>query len=283
MNEADPITLHAEGRITGESALAQLVLGGADPVSLPARIAAAGNPPLAVLATARMDALHRLRRLLDTSGLDHSIAAEGAGTVARIRDGFDRAVGVSAEASVAAYSLGDPVLLQATTGEILSWLRAESLLPRAASVLDFGCGIGRVASALAPHAGSVLALDLSPAMIETARHRNPAPNLRYAVTEGAVPPALDPGGCDLVLAVDSFPYVVLAGEDLADRHVAAFARALRPGGALAMLNLSYRGGTADRADAERWAALHGLTLVQAGSTPFQLWDARAWVWRSDAG
>ena len=38
--------------------------------------------------------------------------------------------------------------------------------------------------------------------------------------------------------MDSFPYLMQAG--VAERHVAEAARMLRPGGALAILNLSYR-------------------------------------------
>ncbi len=65
--------------------------------------------------------------------------------------------------------------------------------------------------------------------------------------------------------------------------MADFARLLRPGGALAILNLSYRDPATDRADARAWAAPHGLTLLQAGETPFALWDGRAFLWRRHAG
>ncbi|MCP5672141.1 hypothetical protein NL286_27940, partial [Klebsiella pneumoniae] len=79
-----------------------------------------------------------------------------------------------------------------------------------------------------------------------------------------------PGAFDLVLAVDSFPYLMQAG--VAEAHVAGAARALRPGGALAVLNLSYRGDPAlDRADAARCAGGAGLALEVAGATPFELW------------
>ena len=85
---------------------------------------------------------------------------------------------------------------------------------------------------------------------------------------------------DLILAVDSFPYLVAAGGDVADRHLADAARLLRPGGALAILNLSYRGDPGlDRADAARWAAEGGWTLAADGGAPFALWDGLAFLLR----
>jgi SAM-dependent methyltransferase len=80
---------------------------------------------------------------------------------------------------------------------------------------------------------------------------------------------------DLVLAVDVFPYLVQAG--VAARHVADAARLLRPGGHLGILNLSYRGLEADRAQAALWAADQGLVLCLAGATPFALWDGAAFL------
>ena len=64
------------------------------------------------------------------------------------------------------------------------------------------------------------------------------------------------------------------------RHVAGAVQALRPGGALVVLNLSYQGDTAaDVATAHGWATAHGLALEVAGEQPFALWDGRAFVLR----
>lgn len=116
-------------------------------------------------------------------------------------------------------------------------------------------------------------------MVAEARRRHASlANARFETTPGTDLAALPMAGFNLVLAVDSFPYIVQAG--LAPVHVAGAARALRPGGALAVLNLSYgRGIEADRADAAAWATAHGLTLEQAGTRPFALWDGAAWVLR----
>lgn len=277
-DEDDPARLHAAGRISAEVALARLVLMGADPDDLPARLAAAGRTALATTAISRLDGLRQLRRLLVESGLDHAETS-----LARIRDTFDRAVAASPQASVAAYALADPGVLAAATAEVVAWLTAERLIGVETDVLDFGCGIGRIAAALAPRTRSVLGLDLSPAMIETARRMNSAANIRYETTSGADLASVPARSSDLVLAVDSFPYVVQAGSALGERHMADFARVLRAGGTLAILNLSYRSPVQDRADAERWAALHGLRLTHSGVQPFRLWDGRAWAWQRDAG
>jgi hypothetical protein len=58
-----------------------------------------------------------------------------------------------------------------------------------------------------------------------------------------------------MLAIDSFP------------------RLLRPGGALVILNFSYRGDVeADCRDINRLAGLNGLTVQRAGTRDFSLWD-----------
>jgi hypothetical protein len=55
---------------------------------------------------------------------------------------------------------------------------------------------------------------------------------------------------------------------------------LRQGGALAILNLSYRNDDAqDLADARRWAEVSGLSLEVADARPFQIWDGSAHVLR----
>ena len=201
--------------------------------------------------------------------------------MARIAAFFDRAVAHSPEASVALYSLGDPVILAAATDEIVAWLEAQGLLRPGMDVLDLGCGFGRAAAVLAPRCRSVLGLDVSPGMVAEARRRHAAlANVRFAPTSGQSLAALPDAAFDLVLAIDSFPYIVQTGAATADLHAAGAARILRPGGALCILNLSYRDDPVqDRADAARWAGAHGFTLAVADLAPFRLWDGSAYVLR----
>ena len=282
----DALRLCLAGRISPEVALARLVLAGLTPEAIEARLATLPSGGSRAEALAR---LHRLcggglvdlRAMLSASGLDHEASCgTPEAVVARLAAAFDRAVAVAPEASVAAYSLNDPAVLAAATAEIVEWLAREGLIGPDRDVLDLGCGIGRVSAAIARRCRSVLGLDVSPKMVAEARRRHGAvPGLGFDTTPGTGLAALAAASFDLVLAVDSFPYVLQAGRAVADRHLADAARVLRPRGALAILNLSYRGDLADRADAARWAAAGGWTLAVNGAAPFVLWDGTAFLLR----
>ena len=264
------------GRISPQVAIARMLLAGMDRAAIGIALAAAPSPAAAAmraLLDARGPALDALAQEVAATAAAHD--ATGPDGPARIAAFFDRAVRHSPEASVALYSLGDPAILAAATAEIVAFL--TPYLRQGADVLDLGCGIGRMAMALAPHARSVLALDVSAGMVAEARRRTAGlPHIRVEQTRGTDLDFLPQAALDLVLATDSFPYIVQSG--LALRHVQGAARALRPGGALVILNLSYRGDDAlDRTDATGWAAATGMHLVHPGHRPFRLWDGAAYV------
>ena len=272
-----PVDDCLRGAISPQVALARLLLGGAGAGAIQAAVQAARPEPpterwcaLAALLDGRADGLDTLAGEIRQTASDHT----ALGGVAGIAAFFDRAVTHSPEAGVALYSLGDPAILQAATAEIVDWLARERLLAADTDVLDFGCGFGRVAAALAPRCRSVLALDVSAGMIAEARRRHAAiPGLGFAQTDGRTVPR---GPFGLVLLVDSMPYVVQAG--LAGQVVAGAASALRPGGALVVLNLAYgRTPGEDLAQAEEWASDHGWTVSL--SRPFALWDGAAFTFR----
>jgi cyclopropane fatty-acyl-phospholipid synthase-like methyltransferase len=278
MSDQDPVAACLHGQITAEVAVARMLLAGDNADAIARRVQAQQIPgkawsALNRLVALRIEALGRLRRMIDEAEVDHARAA----TTAQIAALFDRAVATSPEASVALYSLGDPVALAAATEEILSWLRGQLLFATGMDVLDLGCGIGRLAAALAPHAGSVLGLDVSAEMIREARRRcGEIANVRFAVTAGQDLGSLADKSFDLLLAVDSFPYLMQAG--VAERHVADARRVLRRDGSLVILNLSYRGDPqADKEEAQAWAARHDLTVGLCGLLPFRLWDGAAFV------
>ena len=236
-------------------------------------MAKAAGSALAALAQRQHGNLHAVSRMLAQARIDHAGAQDPQAIAAM----FDRAVAEAPDASVAAYTLNDPDLASRATAEIVDWIVAQRLA--AGPVLDLGCGTGRVAAALAPHAGSVLGLDVSTGMVAEARRRHGHdPRLRFEVTNGQAPRDLPEGGFGLVLAVDSFPYLMQSGLGLA--HVQAAARCLRPGGALVILNLSY-GDAADQ-DLKGWCGTLGLSLEQSGVRPFALWDGAAYVLRRAA-
>ncbi len=268
------------GHISAEVAVARMVLAcmPAEAIAQALDAARSDDPRWAAmrrLVTERQASLDDLVQQVRRTVAGHSAAgATPAEGVAQIAAFFDNAVAHSPEASVAVYSLGDPLILAAATQEIVDWLP----LPPDADVLDLGCGIGRVAAALAPRCRSVLGLDVSAGMVAEARRRHPA--LRFEVTSGENLDILAPLSLDLVLAIDSFPYLVQTGPETVARHVAGAARALRPGGALVILNLSYRGDPLqDRSDAVAWAEAHGFVAEIAGERPFRLWDGTAFVLR----
>jgi SAM-dependent methyltransferase len=269
------IDRYRAGAISAEIAVMQLLLalGTAEAVR-------------AFLDNVGDDVLARASR--DAAGLDRTAALVAAGladerhSLDAIREQFDRAVAVAPEASVALYSLNSPEILKRATAEIVTRLDEWRLLGPDASVLDIGCGIGRVAQALAPRVRSVTGIDVSPGMIDEARRRCADPsNIEFRVCSGRNLADFPDRAFDLVLAVDSFPYLVAADLAIAARHVADVARLLSPGGALAIFNYSYRGDlAADRRDLAMLAAAHSLVIERNGTRDFTLWDAAAFLLRS---
>ncbi|WP_139315274.1 class I SAM-dependent methyltransferase [Mongoliimonas terrestris] len=214
------------------------------------------------------DVLARLRAVLAT--VDHRPGL----SVENIAAMFDAAVAVSPEAGVALHSLGDPALLAAATAEIVDVLAAGGLLAPDRDVLDVGCGIGRMALALAPRVRTVVGLDIAPAMVTEAKRRCAGlSNVRFAVSDGRDMAEVADLSVDCVLFVDAFPYVMLAGGDLPSRMVRETGRVLRPAGSLVLLNMSYRADpSADAADFTTLATAAGLTPTVIGHAPFRLWD-----------
>jgi hypothetical protein len=262
----DPVRLFQEGRISAEISLARLLLSG-DLADVAGRVEEV--PALSRLLAAHAGTAGALRSV--AAIFDHGASASPGAIAAA----FDRAVVAAPEASVAACSLGSAAMLARGTAEIVDWLLGEGLVGTESDVLDLGCGIGRIAAAMAGRCRSVLGIDASHGMVWEARRRHPG--LRFQETSGQDLRALPDAAFDLVLAVDSFPYLVLGG--VAEQHVADAGRVLRPGGALAVLNWSYRGADMDRAEALAWAPRYGFTLGRCGDTPFALWDGTVFVLR----
>ncbi|MGJ7506305.1 class I SAM-dependent methyltransferase [Variovorax sp. GT1P44] len=194
---------------------------------------------------------------------------------------FDWSSQQSSEASVALYSLGSPTLLAAATDEIVVWLRQQGLLDHESDGLEIGCGIGRFEEALAPALRSITGVDLSPEMVARAQSRcQGLPNVSVRLSDGRDLAAFDDASFDLVLAVDSFPYLFQSGRALLARHFEESRRVLRPGGALAVFELSYgRSLEADRSDFAKLAAESMLDVVVAGEQPFHGWDGIAFLAR----
>ena len=218
--------------------------------------------PVADLARAHPERVEQARALV-AAGLDPPDSLEGARAL------FDRLAADAPEAGVALYTLGEPRLMHAATAELAEVVdRWHKLAGQA--VLDFGCGIGRASRAMAARGAQVIGLDVSPAMIAEARRRSGGP--RYVVGSGRGLDGFAGSSLDLMLAADSFPYLVAS--DLLETHIAEAARVLRPAGSLVVFNWSYRGDVAaDAAEAARLAASHGFEILRSAEYPFTIWDA----------
>src|SRR5829696_9323270 len=215
-----------------------------------------------------------------SEGLRHDcspVSTEEA--LVRWQEVFDSAAKISPEASVALYSLGSPDLLRIATTEIVTWLRGQGLTGRDRTMLDIGCGIGRIEEALAAEVGHITGVDVSGEMISAARERCLGyPNVSFVQGSGKDVSFIPGRSIDLVVSVDAFPYLVQAGSELAGAHIAESARVLKPGGSLAVLNYSYRGDIEiDRAEIATFALAAGLEIVVNGVAPFETWDAKVFL------
>ena len=81
------------------------------------------------------------------------------------------------------------------------------------------------------------------------------------------------GTFDLILFLDSFPYLVEIGDGLPERHFLGAAEALTAQGRIVIANFSYRDDLArDVVDVEALAAAAGLRLRSGPDRPFHHWD-----------
>ncbi|RAO01324.1 hypothetical protein GAR06_04031 [Micromonospora saelicesensis] len=114
--------------------------------------------------------------------------------------------------------------VEGTSGQ----LRQLGLPTRWERVLDFGCGVGRLSQALAPHADEVVAVDIAPTMLEAARRLNrSAENIRFVLNDAPDLSQFPDGHFDLVysaLVLQHLPRPAI------DHYLAEFLRVLRPGG-----------------------------------------------------
>lgn len=268
------------GEISAEVTIMQLLL------------ALGGMAPLAecLAALPAQPAIRALRDITERDAaalagaaavVEQGLARERGGAVAAIREQFDRAVAIAPEAAVALYSLGSAEILDRATAEIAARLDEWRLLNPHMTALDIGCGIGRLEVALAPRLRTMTGIDVSVGMIEEARRRCAGlANVEFAVCDGVSLAALAGHRFDLILAVDAFPYLVAADPVLAERHIADAAQLLAPGGALVILNYSYRGDLdADRRTVEDLSQRYGFAVERNGTRDFTVWDGATFLLR----
>jgi SAM-dependent methyltransferase len=270
----------AQGRLPPNLAAMHLLMDQAGLSALERAIASTQAPESAErLKQARAFALGSGAALAPrlSALLNHNPGMNPKDAVARWAAAFDAAVAAHPEASVALYTLGDPNLLDAASREIAAALARWGLTGPERRALDLGCGIGRMLPPLAQSCALAVGVDVSAGMLAEARRRCAGRcNLLLVRSSGRDLAMFADGSFELVLAVDSFPYLHLSG--VAETTFAEAARLIAPGGSLAILNYSYRDDfEADRRDLDRLAHAHGLDIVRRGTRDFVLWDGASFV------
>lgn len=191
---------------------------------------------------------------------------------------FDWSVQQSEEASVALYSLGNPTLLERATLEIIAQLERWNVIGRDRTVLDLGCGIGRIAAELGPRTRDVHGIDVSREMINIALRRcEPFTNVHLLKSSGHDLREFVDESFDTAIAVDTFPYLNQSGIALVEAYFDEVERVLKPKGDFVIFNYSYCGDDeADNKDVARMARDYGFEIVISGERPFSIWNGSAY-------
>ena len=128
---------------------------------------------------------------------------------------------------------------------------------------------------------SVVGTDVSSGMISAATRRlEGVSNASVQMTTGQDLSEFGSGSMDLVYSVDTFPYLVLSGHALVERHFREVRRVLRPGGDFVLFNYAY-GRPREDANGEVLALAHGaeLQVIRADESPFRIWNGIGWLMR----
>jgi len=192
-------------------------------------------------------------------------AAERAG----IYGSFDAYASGTDPHAIDRHVMTDLAYARIYAGGLMAHLRALRV-PGPARILDVGCAIGTITAALADAVGDgaeLCGVDLSSSAVEFARSRYPA--CRFEVCSADELEPFGPDAFDLIHVREFYPFSRTADAGLHLRFLAAFARALRPGGAVAAVQIVDRAGLADSlGELRRTApALGYATVVRAAMVP----------------
>ena len=218
-----------------------------------------------------------IRQRLDSP----EVAGDAEEGIERCRQLFDASVAESEESSVALYSLGNPELLADATDEVIGVMADWGVLGLRRDTLEIGCGIGRLMAPLSSRVRSVVGTDVSSGMISAARRRLAGySNTSVRLTTGQNLSEFVSESMDLVYSVDTFPYLVLSGQALVERHFQEVRRVLRRGGDFVLFNYAYERSRAN-ANSEVLALAHRaqLQVIRADESPFRIWNGVGWLMR----
>ncbi len=108
------------------------------------------------------------------------------------------------------------------------------------TVVEIGCGVGRLTRAISPEVGRVVSFDISENMLDIARQANLS-NVDFRLAEGFTLPSIPDTSIELTLAYCVFQH--LPSEDALKTYLREMYRVLKPGGIMAF-TLSGRDWTA---------------------------------------
>lgn len=142
--------------------------------------------------------------------------------------------------------------------------RFQQLVPMAASVLDYGCGRGRLCDELAQRGYQrLVGVDYSPEMIAAAQRAHPAADFR--VVDGSSLPFPTAGfDAALLFAV----LTCIAGNSTQRQLVTELRRVLRPGGLLLVSDYPLQTDHRNLARYEAFAQETGSGVVDDADTPY---------------
>jgi SAM-dependent methyltransferase len=121
--------------------------------------------------------------------------------------------------------VGDPASGAAELAGLFGRLGGD---PRGGTCVEVGCGPGRMTAALADRFEQVIALDVSPAMLDQARENVAAPNVRFQLVSGERLDGVDDAAADVLVC-----YLVLQhlpSRSLVRTYFREFGRVLAPRG-----------------------------------------------------
>jgi SAM-dependent methyltransferase len=149
-----------------------------------------------------------------------------------IRDGWDHAAREDAMGNIVTIpGLTPDEFWQRGVDEIdqmLAHLDDIGIEYRKGRALDFGCGVGRLTSALAPHFERVVGADISAEMVDQARSLNIWPRkVEYVNTGERLLDSFEPGTFDLVYSRITLQHMPA---DLQHGYVREFVKLLAPQG-----------------------------------------------------
>jgi ubiquinone/menaquinone biosynthesis C-methylase UbiE len=171
--------------------------------------------------------LERARLRLESAGESSSNVGDHQGPAAE-RIGYGDRWGSVEEAAAmeTIFNTDDSVEFERSGQETAESL--ATMFEPTATVMDVGCGIGRVARYIAPRCAKVWAVDASPLMLTMARNRlSKFPNIEYAQCFGTAIPSILDGSVDMAYSLLVLQHLEREDAFLLLREIR---RILRPGG-----------------------------------------------------